>query len=414
MMLADLEKALSLIRETLEVEPEKVGTVDAGKVFAAFLEIERAAVAGKTMFARRAAESGEWRRQGYRNPESWVAQTTGSGLGEARNLMETAERLVSLPATSAALRRGELSAQQLQQIAATAAEKPSAEEELIAVAGRSGLKGLKDECRRVKARAMGESEARVRYEEIRKNRSLIMWTDSDGVGRVEARLTPDGLGRLMAGIQSEANAIFAEARKSGQRESPAAYAADALIAFVTGTNLTGRSASASCSGADGDGGGGSRWPRPSTTMHLRVDVAALRRGELEDGEVCEIPGVGPVPLATATNAIGEAVLRVIVTDGVDVKAVANMKRAIPARLRTALIERDPTCVVPGCHVARGLENDHYQIDFIKDGPTEMWNLCRLCHWHHLLKTHGGYAIRGGPGEWEWHAPQTEENPVLTS
>jgi hypothetical protein len=121
-----------------------------------------------------------------------------------------------------------------------------------------------------------------------------------------------------------------------------------------------------------------------------------------------------VPLATATNAIGNAVLKVIVTDGVDVKAVANMKRAIPARLQTALMERDEKCVVPGCDVARGLENDHYQIDFIKDGPTEMWNLCRLCRWHHYLKTNSGYTITGGPGDWEWNAPAPESNPVLTS
>jgi len=257
----------------------------------------------------------------------------------------------------------------------------------------------------VKARSISESAARERYEWIRKNRSLVMWTDSDGVGRVEARLTPDAMGRFVAVIQSEANAIFREARKSGQRESPMAYVADALVALVTGTNI---------SGATAGSGGGARSLPPSTTMHLRVDVAALRRGNLEDGEVCEIPGVGPVPLATATNAIGDAVLKVIVTDGVDVKAVANMKRAIPARLRTALMERDEKCVVPGCDVGKGLENDHYQIDFIKDGPTEMWNLCRLCHWHHHLKTHCGYAVSGGPGNWEWSAPVSEMNPVLTS
>jgi hypothetical protein len=149
-------------------------------------------------------------------------------------------------------------------------------------------------------------------------------------------------------------------------------------------------------------------------MHLRVDAAALRRGRLEDGEVCEIPGVGPVPLATATAAIGNAVLKVIVSEGVDVLSVANMKRAIPAHLRRALENRDQKCVVPGCDVAQGLENDHYQIDFMSDGPTELWNLCRLCRWHHYMKTHCGYAITGGPGSWEWQAPLSEKNPVLTS
>jgi hypothetical protein len=65
-------------------------------------------------------------------------------------------------------------------------------------------------------------------------------------------------------------------------------------------------------------------------------------------------------------------------------------------------------------VAKGLEIDHYQIAFENDGPTELWNLARLCHWHHHLKTHCGYAITGEPGSWEWRAPESERSPVLTS
>jgi hypothetical protein len=237
----------------------------------------------------------------------------------------------------------------------------------------------------VKARSISETEARARYEEIRKNRSLVMWSDQSGVGRVEARLTPDALGRFMAAIENEKNAIFHQARRSGHHERTEAYAAGALMALVTGTSTTGSVAGSTGTGASATGATNTRrsrsTPAPGTMMHLRVDLAALRRGELEDGEVCEIPGVGPVPLATATREIGNAILKVMISDGVDVTSVTNMKRAVPAHLRRALEERDRTCVVPGCDVARGLENDHYQIDFVKDGPTEMWNLCRLCLLH---------------------------------
>jgi hypothetical protein len=71
-------------------------------------------------------------------------------------------------------------------------------------------------------------------------------------------------------------------------------------------------------------------------------------------------------------------------------------------------------VVPGCDVAKGLEIDHYQIAFENDGPTELWNLARLCRWHHHLKTHCGYAITGEPGSWKWRAPASERSPVLRS
>ena len=85
---------------------------------------------------------------------------------------------------------------------------------------------------------------------------------------------------------------------------------------------------------------------------------------------------------------------------------------MPAHIRSALEVRDEKCVVPGCEVAKGLEIDHYQIGFAQDGPTELWNLCRLGRWHHHLKTHCGYAIEGQPGSWEWKAPASEGEVLL--
>jgi hypothetical protein len=231
-----------------------------------------------------------------------------------------------------------------------------------------------------------------------------MWTEADGAGRVEARLAPDAFARFAGAIRKESNVIFHEARKSGRRESTAAYQADALVSLATATSGSG-------SNGAGDNGAGTATP---TMMHLRVDMAALRRGRLRNDETCEIPGVGPVPLATAVNEVGNAILKVIIADGVDVRTVCHVGRAIPAHIRSALEDRDEKCVVPGCDVDRGLEIDHYQIGFAQDGPTELWNLCRLCRWHHYLKTHSGYAITGQPGSWEWSAPASEENPVLTS
>jgi hypothetical protein len=285
----------------------------------------------------------------------------------------------------------------------------------------------------VKARSAGETQARARYEEIRKNRFLLMWTDRDGAGRVEAKLAPDDMARFVGAIRSETNAVYDEARRAGRREPTVAYEADALVALVTGTctrstgPVSGRdrppttASTASTASDSTTGARGATRPStigrsrpPTTLMHLRVDLAALRRGSLEEGETCEIPGVGPVPLATATNELGDAVLKVIVTNGVDVTGICHLGRAVPAHLRTALEDRDERCVVPGCDVSQGLEIDHYRIGFAQDGPTELWNLCRLCRWHHYLKTHCDYVLAGEPGSWEWNPPDSDSNPVLTS
>jgi len=402
MQLAVFEKALGDFGDELaDFDPARISTVDAARIFVVLSALEKTISGALTFVTARATEARDWEKEGHKNPASWVAEKTGSGFGAGAGMLESSERLVSLPETTEALRRGELSGAQVREITATAIRNPQAEGELLAAAQRHGLKGLKEECLRVKARALSEKDARARYEEIRKNRSLHLWTDQEGVGRLEARLAPDDFARVVSAIQTKSDVVFGEARKSGRRESTAAYAADALVALVTGTVGTATAASSGTS-------------RPTTTMHLRVDLAALRRGELEGDEVCEIPGVGPVPLATATNVLGQSFLKVIIGDGVDVTSVCHLGRAVPAHIRSALEDRDEKCVVPGCDVAKGLEIDHYQIAFENDGPTELWNLARLCHWHHHLKTHCGYAITGEPDSWEWTGPESERSPVLTS
>ena len=139
-------------------------------------------------------------------------------------------------------------------------------------------------------------------------------------------------------------------------------------------------------------------------VHLRVDLAALRRGSLGRGEVCEIPGVGPVPLETARSLMGDAITKVVIANGVDVTTICNLGRYIPASFKSALIERDRTCVVPGCDVAYGLEFDHWRTSFAAGGTVSLDNLARLCGHHHYQRTHKGFRLSGGPGQWRWDPP----------
>jgi hypothetical protein len=165
--------------------------------------------------------------------------------------------------------------------------------------------------------------------------------------------------------------------------------------------------------ASGNAPSGRRWRGnpdtgpPRATVICRVDLAALRRGSLEPGERCEIPGVGPVPLSVARELFGDCFVKFVIADGIDVRTVVHYGRSIPTHLKTALQFRDRCCVVPGCGRAFGLEYDHI-VEFAKGGPTTLANLCRLCRPHHALKTHKGYRISGGPGHWEWVGPGREQ------
>jgi hypothetical protein len=136
-----------------------------------------------------------------------------------------------------------------------------------------------------------------------------------------------------------------------------------------------------------------------------VDLAALRRGSLEGDECCDIPGVGPVPLETARSLLGDAILHLVITKGDDIATICSLGRTIRAPLETALVARDPTCVVPGCDVRDGLEIDHRIIPVVENGETALWNLARLCHHHHYLRHHKGFRLEGGPGAWEWLPPE---------
>lgn len=62
---------------------------------------------------------------------------------------------------------------------------------------------------------------------------------------------------------------------------------------------------------------------PDSMVHVVVDYDALVRGHTVTDERCEIPGIGPVPVSVARRLSEDAILKVLVTKGVDVRAVAH-------------------------------------------------------------------------------------------
>jgi len=433
-----------IARHLATADPDRVATARAAELVELFADIERLGAAGKVLFAERAAKSTVWRDQGSRSAASWMADKTGTGLGDAIATLETAAALQSLPETSEALRRGALSSAQVKAIATAAAGHPRAESELLAVAATHSLKGLKERCAQVRARAASAAEEVARYNAVKAARYVRHWADPDGAFRLDAKLTPDAGAKLLSAIEGEADARFAEARKAQDHDPPAAYMADALVALVTfrstwsprqgssgssgsselsassessassgSSELSASSessASSGCSGSyDPSGSSGSaRSPGTSrsqrSTVCIRVDAAALRRGYAESGETCHIPGVGPVPVATATRQLSDAFVKLLVTDGVDVSTVCHVGRSVPAHVQTALEERDLHCVVPGCDVAHGLENHHWDVPYAECGTSTLAGLARVCGWHHDLLTYDGYTLGGGPGLWVLDAP----------
>jgi hypothetical protein len=433
MTLQTLRRVADDLRSELAgLEPERLSGPDADRLLEIFSEIEKLASGGKLLAARRVESSNVWRRKGHRSAAAHIAQATGTGLGPAINALQAAHQLGSLPATDEAMRDGRLSETQVKEIAGAAILQPASEQDLVLTAEKQPLTMLKLRCRRVRAVGQGQNAT---YDALRRGRYLRNWVDGDGAVRFDARLTPDDGARLVAAVRAESDRLAGEARRVGHHEPQQAIAADALVRLGCGDACnapadSGRSGGddrGDATGANGDrgvhrahrgpteertgantGGTGCSHSGPSAMVHVRVDHQALVRGHVEPGEICEIAGIGPIPVEVARRLAVDSILSVLVTDGKDVTSVAHAGRTIPASLRTALIERDQGCVVPGCGLGEGLEIDHVE-PFAQGGETSLANLVRLCHWHHYLKTHHRYGLERTEGGWRWVPP--DHQPV---
>ena len=383
-----VDALLRLIRDVVPaVAVDGLDAADAAGVVERCAEGERLLAALRIRAAATLEDKALWRRAGFRSAAAWMAARTGTAVGPALTALETAGRLDGLPLLAAAFREGGLSEAQTAEIAVAAAAAPEAEGRLVDAAAKLSLRALREECRRTEAAADADTDQR--HWRVHRSRRVRTWVDAHGVGRLSARLTPDELAVLAGEIDHRYDAIVTDALRGGWFESPEAHRADALVEL-----------------ARGDG------HRPGAVVHVVVDHDALLRGHATSGERCEIPGVGPIPVAVAHRLAGDAFLKVLVTKGVDIAAVAHGGRTIPTHLRTALELRDPTCVVPRCTVRRGLQIDHRD-SYARTGITSLDNTARLCRWHHYQKTFLGYSYRGGPGTWQWIPPEQHDQDLTT-
>ncbi len=371
-----------------------VGTVlptDAARLVDEGARIERLGLAIKTLAAARVAESGVWRGSGDRSAEEWLARTTGTTTADAAATVTTGQLLGSLPATSEAVQRGELSGPQVREIAGAASVDPAAEQMLLDQAATGSLGELREACKRTRAAADPDPDATQRR--IHARRSLRSWVDAEGIGHAHLTGTPSAIARIMAAVQHRAEKVFAAARTEGRRERSDAYQFDALEQLVT----TPGDGSALPKGAD-------------AKIIVRIDHAALLRGRTVDGETCEIAGIGPVPVSLVREWMSDASLAAIVTKGEDICSVAHLGRRPRALQTTALQWRDPQCSVAGCTRTLRLETDH-RTGWAITHTTEVDDLDRYCAPHHAQKTRDGWMLEAGTGKRRFLPPHHPDHPL---
>ena len=137
-----------------------------------------------------------------------------------------------------------------------------------------------------------------------------------------------------------------------------------------------------------------------------IDVAPgqlVRKRAAHDPAACDDDAQEARNVAAVHRQLSDAHVRILVVDGHDVTTVCHAGRTVTAHVQSAL-GRDPSCVAPGCDVALGLENHHWDVPYAECGTSTLAGLARLCQWHHELVTYDGYELTGGAGSWEMRAP----------
>lgn len=357
--------------------------------------IERLASGAKTLLARRVEESRVWHRQGYGSAAEYLAARSGETVGVARACLGTSKRLADLGATAEALRSGSLSSAQVASVADAASVNRSAEAALLASARAESVAGLRAEAARAKAVVHPDPDAAHRR--IHQSRRLRSFCDSEGAWNLVARGTPDDGSRILAGLAPLIDEAFRRARAEGRHEPREAYAFDALVAMASPGQYDGEAVKSTKARV-----------RPSHLSLLRVDASALARGSTEADEVCEIAGVGPVPVSRARALLGESVVKLVITKGNDVVNVTNLGRGPTAAQRVALLWSSPGCSVVGCNRTR-VEIDH-RIPWAESHQTRLDGLDPLCSHHHALKTRQNWALVEGNGKRPMVAPDDPRHP----
>ena len=331
--------------------------------------------------------------RGYRDGHSWLAHQSGTTATQARQTLETANRLKACPDTKAALLAGDLSLAQAQEITRAQSETPGAEQALLAVARHGDLSTRRDQARQHRQAHTDVQDLHRRQHQARFFRH---WRDRLGMVCFSGALPPEtGLPFIRRVELATGRARRSARPAAGPRDQAAgverweAHAADAVAALTSGTDP----------------------PKPSDRAELVIvcDLFAWRRGHTHPGEACHLIDGGPLPVDLAKELARDAFVDAVLHDGVNIHTVKRFGRYQPVELRTAL-DLGPVPQFTGrqcadCNSRWGLQYDHVD-PVAHHGPTSYANIEARCWSCHQDKTerdrHAGLL---GP-----HAPRPPNKP----
>jgi hypothetical protein len=349
-------------------EPDLLSGIDCARVADELAATEKACAAARLLAAGRAVESGAHGERGFKDGASWLAQQSGTTGTQARQALETANRLGDCPDTKAALLAGEISLAQAREITEAQSETPGAEDALLPVARQGDLSQLREHAREHRLAHTAVEELHRRQHQ---SRFFHHWRDRLGMVCFNGALPPETGLPFVRRVELATSRARRAARQDGGAASERweVHAADALAA-LTGDNDTQRRSD-------------------RAELVIVCDLFAWRRGQVHDGEVCHLIDGGPIPVSLAKDLAQDAFLAAVLHDGVNIHTVKRFGRYQPAELRTAL-DLGPVPAFNGrqcadCGRRWGLQYDHVD-PVANQGPTSYANIQARCYSCHQDKT----------------------------
>jgi hypothetical protein len=368
------------------------GLADVTDVWVSLDRVERLVSGAKTLLAARVEESGSWKRAGARSAADHLARLGGTSTNVARRALINSKELPDLPEVAETIRAGGLSNEQVDAIVPAAAANPSAAGRLLGLAGTTNVSELRDECLRTRAAADPDPDAT--HDRIRNNRYLRTRTDAEGAWNLSARGTAEDGARFEHALAPFIDEMFTPDRDIEQQEPRDAYAFDALMALTDHEPVDDETSKSK--------------PKMRFLALLQLPYELFMTGAVDGEEMCEIVGIGPVPVRVARDLLGESILKLVITKGVDVANVVHLGRGPTMAQRIALLWSKPKCANAACS-SMFVQIDHRE-PWAETHHTTLDELDPLCPHDHDLKTNHGWSLVAGKGRRAIVAPDDPRHP----
>ncbi len=319
-----------------------------------------------------------------------VATTLKIPESTAARRIDEAELLSRiLPATLAALARGDIGYQHAQAIVREARSLPvgaSGEFENAALAEAVSLTPAQLAGRsRLLRERMHPETIEARHREAREERAVWIENEHDGMASVVCHLPAASAFAIDDTIDQLARALHSPE----ETRTHAQLRADGLVDLLLHR--------------DGEIAARARGIRANIAVTVPV-MTLLGRSD-EPGELL---GYGPIDIETTRRlAAGAPSFTRILSDPITRQrlSVGREHYKVPADLRAAVVLDDETCRFPGCRRRADRCDLDHTTDWAHGGETSLDNLAALCRRHHTLKHQSDWQVEPGDRRaLHWRAP----------